>query len=182
MLFELERGVTKVTDIKSINITNRRVVHVKKIKKICISCLLTLCIFIPNIAVFALNIPSDNIAVQSVLVDGIQVTNTPSMVEEGTGFFMNDGSVAICCSHGLPAPSQGVGYYIDRSLGSSYRDGDLWYDTPTDWTFRCLYYADKLDIDLYEARESCCGPEYKELIDKWIPKEKRKEMVSIFTA
>lgn len=86
MLFELERGVTKVNDIKSINITNRRVVHVKKIKKICISCLLTLCIFIPNIAVFALNIPSDNIAVQSVLVDGIQVTNTPSMVEEGTGF------------------------------------------------------------------------------------------------
>ena len=145
MLFELERGVTKVNDIKSINITNRRVVHVKKIKKICISCLLTLCIFIPNIAVFALNIPSDNIAVQSVLVDGIQVTNTPSMVEEGTGFFMNDGSVAICCSHGLPAPSQGVGYYIDRSLGSSYRDGDLWYDTSTDWTFRCLYYADKLE-------------------------------------
>ena len=145
MLFELERGVTKVNDIKSINIINRRVVHVKKIKKICISCLLTLCIFIPNIAVFALNIPSDNIAVQSVLVDGIQVTNTPSMVEEGTGFFMNDGSVAICCSHGLPAPSQGVGYYIDRSLGSSYRDGDLWYDTPTDWTFRCLYYADKLE-------------------------------------
>ena len=117
----------------------------KKIKKICISCLLTLCMFIPNIAVLALNIPSDNIAVQSVLVDGIQVTNTPSMVEEGTGFFMNDGSVAICCSHGLPAPSQGVGYYIDRSLGSSYRDGDLWYDTPTDWTFRCLYYADKLE-------------------------------------
>ena len=117
----------------------------KKIKKICISCLLTLCIFIPNIEVFALNIPSDNIAVQSVLVDGIQVTNTPSMVEEGTGFFMNDGSVAICCSHGLPAPSQGSRYYIDRSLGSSYRDGDLWYDTPTDWTFRCLYYADKLE-------------------------------------
>ena len=117
----------------------------KKIKKICISCLLTLCMFIPNIAVLALNIPSDNIAVQSILVDGIQVTNTPSMVEEGTGFFMNDGSVAICCSHGLPAPSQGVGYYIDRSLGSSYRDGDLWYDTSTDWTFRCLYYADKLE-------------------------------------
>ena len=39
-----------------------------------------------------------------------------------------------------------------------------------------------LHIDLYEARESCCGPEYKELIDKWIPKEKQKEMVSIFTA
>ena len=74
--------------------------------------------FIPNIAVLALNIPSDNIAVQSVLVDGIQVTNTPSMVEEGTGFFMNDGSVAICCSHGLPAPSQ------DRKstrLNSSHR-------------------------------------------------------------
>ncbi|MFR5070442.1 MAG: hypothetical protein ACLTE2_12335 [Eubacteriales bacterium] len=85
----------------------------KKIKKICISCLLTLCMFIPNIAVLALNIPSDNIAVQSILVDGIQVTNTPSMVEQGTGFFMNDGSVAICCSHGLPAPSQGVGYYIE---------------------------------------------------------------------
>ncbi len=117
----------------------------KKIKKICISCLLTLCIFVSNIAVLALNIPSDNIAVHSVLVDGIQVTNTPSMVEQGTGFFMNDGSIAICCSHGLPAPSRGVGYYIDRSLGSSYRDGDLWYDTPTDWTFRCLYYADKLE-------------------------------------
>ena len=79
------------------------------------------------------------------MVDGIQVTKAPSLGEEGTGFFMNDGSVAICCSHGLPAPSQGVGYYIDRSLGSSYRDGDLWYDTPTDWTFRCLYYADKLE-------------------------------------
>ena len=39
-----------------------------------------------------------------------------------------------------------------------------------------------LHIDLYEARESCCGPEYKELIDKWIPKERQKEMVSIFTA
>lgn len=69
MLFELERGVTKVNDIKSINIINRRVVHVKKIKKICISCLLTLCIFIPNIAVFALNIPSDNIAA-SVCIGG----------------------------------------------------------------------------------------------------------------
>lgn len=39
-----------------------------------------------------------------------------------------------------------------------------------------------IHIDLYEARESCCGSEYKELIDKWIPKEKQKEMISLFTA
>ena len=26
-------------------------------------------------------------------------------------------------------------------------------------------------IDLYEARESCCGPSYKELMDKWLPKD-----------
>jgi len=37
-----------------------------------------------------------------------------------------------------------------------------------------------LHIDLYEGRDSCCGPKYKELIDKWIPKEKQKEMITAF--
>lgn len=27
-------------------------------------------------------------------------------------------------------------------------------------------------IDLYEARESCCGPNYKKIMNKWLPKGK----------
>lgn len=35
--------------------------------------------------------------------------------------------------------------------------------------------TDTYIIDLYEARESCCGPDYKDIMNKWLPKGKALE-------
>jgi len=32
-------------------------------------------------------------------------------------------------------------------------------------------------IDLYEARESCCGERYKEIMNKWLPKGKKLDEI-----
>lgn len=37
---------------------------------------------------------------------------------------------------------------------------------PIDNSLICEAYI----IDLYEARDSCCGPQYKDILDKWLPK------------
>lgn len=35
-------------------------------------------------------------------------------------------------------------------------------------------------IDLYEARENCCGPQYKNIMDKWLPKgQELDDLISI---
>lgn len=33
-----------------------------------------------------------------------------------------------------------------------------------------FYHSDIFVVDLYEARESCCGDKYREIMDKWLPK------------
>ena len=100
---------------------------------------------VTNFTAMAADIPADWLTVAEKRSDGIQVTNTPSMIEDGTGFIMSDGSVAICASHSIPAPQVGAGYTIDRSLGDTYQDGDLASPSSTDWTFRAFYYAEKLE-------------------------------------
>ena len=99
---------------------------------------------VTSFTAMAADIPADWISVEEKRSDGIQVTNTPSMIEDGTGFIMSDGSVAICASHSVPAPSVGAGYTIDRSFGSSYVDGDIG-TISTEWTFKAFYYAEKLE-------------------------------------
>lgn len=37
----------------------------------------------------------------------------------------------------------------------------------------CVSYA--YVVDLYEARESCCGPKYEVIMDKWLPKGEELE-------
>ena len=39
----------------------------------------------------------------------------------------------------------------------------------------CICVSKAYIVDLYEARESCCGNDYKKIMEKWLPKGKQLE-------
>lgn len=65
-------------------------------------------------------------------------------------------------------------YQIPMPIESVYEEIFLAHD--------CICASKAYIIDLYEARESCCGNGYKKIMEKWLPKgkllEELKELLS----